>query len=665
MKVSKMLEKVTYNECIEFASRDSSILSYNSESFTRNNSVAYYILCNSWLLIAENISDVSEYYLLDLLKRDGVLKTIRNCTEWSDTFLQTGVAPYEAIPLISKCDDACQMLSLLRYGKRFSPRNADKVASESIDAFIKVNRWCKMKQHYELPYWLIKLVKFEVDKLLGRHFSIQEKDQSFSSGSAVCISKSQESQAFKAHSSSVLIDKIMSWDKANYGHFQYPNYAYSNEMDTNEYRDLANQSHVQAVPKSYKAARVIAIENSNNGFFLQSCRSALRRYQLTTGGVDYFDSENQDRNAALAIENSVTHEMATVDLSSASDSITVALARQVLPANVVEAIISHRAEKLVYTDSYTAKDKKVRRQKRITSHIFLTSGNPCTFECEGIIFASIALAATHYVERMLHKKLHKPSVFGDDCIVDVMVYDTFCEFLDKLGFKVNLEKSFTGSSDFRESCGTDAYKGQWVSTKYFPRKTIAISHTNGKFACTGEVIESLIQLQHRYYDTFKVQRFIYEVVKLLQPKMTSSLPYTEATDLWEDFPKCKSRCFSGSLVRREVRLTHNKVITEPWPEVRTEGLKIIPNDDGIHYDYSAIIERHYELTVRHPEVTLSYYKQRAYDMWIYMQYLQHGPLYQTPLDELLHVSTSRVNQERDCSQPEMVWTPVWRTRAEI
>jgi len=58
-------------------------------------------------------------------------------------------------------------------------------------------------------------------------------------------------------------------------------------------------------------------------------------------------------------------------------------------------------------------------------------------------------------------------VFGDDIVVDSRTTDIVIATLQRLGFSVNVDKSFTGSSSFRESCGVYAYEGLDVTPVLF------------------------------------------------------------------------------------------------------------------------------------------------------------------------------------------------------
>jgi len=98
---------------------------------------------------------------------------------------------------------------------------------------------------------------------------------------------------------------------------------------------------------------------------------------------------------------------------------------------------------------------------------FAPMGSACCFPVEAICFWSISIAAmeiecgtlNHLFSLSPHRQPHvNVAVFGDDLIVPTRCYESVVEWLEKVGLKVNLHKSFT-RGPFRESCGLDALSG--------------------------------------------------------------------------------------------------------------------------------------------------------------------------------------------------------------
>jgi len=88
-------------------------------------------------------------------------------------------------------------------------------------------------------------------------------------------------------------------------------------------------------------------------------------------------------------------------------------------------------------------------------------GNGFTFPLETAIFAS-AVKAVYQLKgitpRLGDARTQNAAVFGDDIVVRKDCYDATIALLQRLGFSVNVTKSFNDGT-FRESCGYDYYDG--------------------------------------------------------------------------------------------------------------------------------------------------------------------------------------------------------------
>lgn len=195
---------------------------------------------------------------------------------------------------------------------------------------------------------------------------------------------------------------------------------------------------IVTVPKNSKTDRVIAVEPGINLWFQKSIGSMIRR-RLQRRGVDL---NHQDRNQALSRLASKTGHLATIDFSSASDSISRELVREVIPPDWFKLLNACRTPLGRHENSIIRWEK------------FSSMGNGFTFELESLIFFAAALATCD----MLGLNSAEVSVYGDDVIIPVEAYDLFSSFSAFLGFKVNNDKSF-GSSYFRESCGVHWFDG--------------------------------------------------------------------------------------------------------------------------------------------------------------------------------------------------------------
>nr|APG77271.1 hypothetical protein [Wenling levi-like virus 4] len=188
------------------------------------------------------------------------------------------------------------------------------------------------------------------------------------------------------------------------------------------------------VPKTAKTNRAIAVEPSLNTMFQLGIHDYLTT-RLKRFGIDLSD---QTLNQRLAREGSLTGELATLDLSSASDTISDGLVSSLLPIDWYTFLSTYRTGTVEY------KGEQFKLQK------FSSMGNGFTFALETLIFFALAKACTESGETV--------SVYGDDIIIPSHRYALLTKVLRAAGFLPNEKKSFA-SGPFRESCGKDYYKG--------------------------------------------------------------------------------------------------------------------------------------------------------------------------------------------------------------
>ncbi len=197
-------------------------------------------------------------------------------------------------------------------------------------------------------------------------------------------------------------------------------------------------NEVITVPKNSKTDRVIAVEPGFNLWFQKGIGTMIRR-RLRRAGVDL---NSQIRNQQLALTASSSNHLATVDFSSASDSISYSVVRELIPGRWFTLLDICRSP-VGNQDGTQLKWNK-----------FSSMGNGFTFELESLIFFAAATAVCEF----LGCDTKEISVFGDDVILPSNCFDLFRSFCEFLGFRTNTEKSFS-SGYFRESCGSHYYDG--------------------------------------------------------------------------------------------------------------------------------------------------------------------------------------------------------------
>lgn len=206
---------------------------------------------------------------------------------------------------------------------------------------------------------------------------------------------------------------------------------------------LIDNNNITFVPKTVKTLRTIAVEPLMNGY-LQKGIDIFMRKRLKRIGINLEDQSINQKLAKCGSMKDQTDPYVTIDLSSASDSISRELCRYMLPPDWFDLLNRVRCH------SYKL-DGVVR-----PFHKFVTMGNGFCFPLETLIFASLCKVA--YTEFRLPEDF---IVYGDDIIVRQSVAARVLKLLSVCGFTVNRDKTFL-TGPFRESCGADWFEGEDV-----------------------------------------------------------------------------------------------------------------------------------------------------------------------------------------------------------
>lgn len=208
-------------------------------------------------------------------------------------------------------------------------------------------------------------------------------------------------------------------------------------------------SRLAFVPKSTEVSRTICIEPSLNMMFQKGIGAAFEFQLERKFGINL--SLQPDKNRALARIGSESGTYGTIDLSSASDTISMNLLREILPSYVFSWLKETRSTHV-----------ELPNKELCELHMVSSMGNAFTFPLQTILFASIVIAVYKALGLTLvyprRNALGNFAVFGDDIIVRREAYDLVVNLLQRCGFVVNLDKSFN-TGPFRESCGSDFWSG--------------------------------------------------------------------------------------------------------------------------------------------------------------------------------------------------------------
>lgn len=196
------------------------------------------------------------------------------------------------------------------------------------------------------------------------------------------------------------------------------------------------------VSKEIFKPRIMAIQPLGNMCSQLGIEGVLRRKFYRYSGID------------ITTQPEIHHDLlgdvfGTIDLSSASDSICTELVEYLLPQSWFETLDMLRCKHTV-VEINGSKILKPNRK-------FMAQGNGFTFMLETIIFYSLTLALCEkYVSDRRTLKL-LIGTYGDDILVPIHCHEQVCNFLERIGFSVNKDKSFGTESPFKESCGVDIF----------------------------------------------------------------------------------------------------------------------------------------------------------------------------------------------------------------
>jgi hypothetical protein len=200
------------------------------------------------------------------------------------------------------------------------------------------------------------------------------------------------------------------------------------------------------VPKDSSNDRVICIEPTFNLFIQKGVGKYIRR-RLKRFGVNLDDQSRNQQLAHLAYALG----LATIDLSSASDTICDELVKILLPLDW-----------WYFLDLIRSKRTRISKEW-VDNQKFSSMGNGFTFELETLIFWALCPEGVEH-----------HAVFGDDIICDQSKAPEYITILEGCGFTINRAKSFV-EGPFFESCGKHYFEGEDVSPCFQKERIVTSS----------------------------------------------------------------------------------------------------------------------------------------------------------------------------------------------
>lgn len=217
----------------------------------------------------------------------------------------------------------------------------------------------------------------------------------------------------------------------------------------------AHGNRITFVPKDARTLRTIAIEPALNICLQLGIHSYWAQRLKRTGNP--IDDQTRNQNLAkVGSQLDFGASFCTIDLSQASDSVSYEIVRWLLPSDWFHLLCDLRCE------------SGVMEGETILFNKFSSMGNGYTFALETILFLGLGRAVSSLCGGDV------VSVYGDDIIIHDNASLLLTEVLNWAGFRVNLDKSFY-HGNFRESCGTDWYRGVSTTPQYIRKASLRCS----------------------------------------------------------------------------------------------------------------------------------------------------------------------------------------------
>ena len=350
--------------------------------------------------------------------------------------------------------------------------------------------------------WLHNAVIRKIDKILGEYsaeelFSMPD----WGPGASTLIKRRDASPAKKFRCEIGItrdLYNLIPWETLSEA---YP--VWANQLVEAGFPSFQVGNKVITVPKDASTNRVIAIEPGINLWFQLSVGKMIRR-RLFRYGVDL---RFQSRNQELARLGSIDSSLATIDLSSASDSIASSVVEALLPPRWLILLDALRSHYGVRSDSLVRWEK------------FSSMGNGFTFELESLIFYAVASCCADY----LSLSTSQVSAYGDDIIIPSACYELFSEMMSFYGFRVNDKKSHHDSS-FRESCGAHFYSGIDVKPIYLKDRVDSVP-------AVYRLANAIRRLAHRHNVIYGCDARFQKTFDLLVKSVPRALRFRISADL--------------------------------------------------------------------------------------------------------------------------------------
>lgn len=395
-------------------------------------------------------------------------------------------------------------------------------------------------------------------------------------------------------------------DVFSYIEYALPNFRHHGEVEGVTFLEPEAERPVRviSVPKTLKTPRIIAIEPTCMQFMQQAISNRLvqdleskhigfRGHKAENLSYGFLGFSQQDPNRIMAKEGSHSGELATLDMSEASDRVSnqhvVDLFRSwPYLSDAVQAVRSTKAD----VDGWGV----------IPLAKYASMGSALTFPVEAMVFLTVVfmglekMARRQFTKKDIRSFKGKVRVYGDDIIIPNDSVSFVITELEGFGFRVNSNKSFW-KGKFRESCGGDYYDGEWVTPVYVRRST-------PRSRSDVDEVVSFVSFRNQLY-----QAGLWTAARRLDAVVEGVLPHFPT--IHSTSPLLGRHSFLSYQVDRMSNVTHSPIVRG------YEARYTMPHSelDGIGALYKCLLLLHQrgelQLSWLYPESTDSEHLKRA------------------------------------------------------
>jgi hypothetical protein len=267
------------------------------------------------------------------------------------------------------------------------------------------------------------------------------------------------------------------------------------------YDNIDRTSRVKFVPKSATKLRTICMEPCTLQYFQQGIMRELyyfiSKHPFLSQKIVLND---QTQNQSAARFGSMLNNYATIDLSSASDSVSWQLVKLIFRGTkYLSWAAATRSSRHLLPDGSVMKSCK-----------FAPMGSALCFPTECLIFCAVVelVARKHDCTRTNENSYSFYTVYGDDIACPSDWAQEVISILESIGFLVNNEKSYI-HGEFRESCGKEYYRGNDITPIYYRLSAIKHCLTAPDFARFCSLANNAFDSGYTYLRSYAIDSCIH------------------------------------------------------------------------------------------------------------------------------------------------------------